>query len=127
MNFLLKGATFAQPSTLYIALFTSPPLVSGTGGIEVSLSSTGYARVPIQCNSSNWIGPDSNMLYQTVNDVVFNVPTGNWGTVTAIGLFTAPTGGDLYFIGNLATPRSVSAGEGAPKFAAGNLKFSPVR
>jgi hypothetical protein len=127
MNSLLKGTTFTPPSTLYIALYTTPPNISGTGGVEVSLSSTGYARVAVPSNSSNWVGPDSNMSYQTVNEVVFGVPVANWGTVTAVGLLTAAVGGELYFVGNLITPRTIGAGEGAPKFAAGNLKFSPVR
>lgn len=127
MNYLIRGATFTPPSSLYVALFTTPPTIDGTGGIEVSQSSTGYARVPVQSIAGNWSGPDANLLYSNVNDIVFGVPTGNWGTVTAIGMYSASTGGDLFFVANLTTARTIGNGEGAPKFAAGSFKFSPVR
>lgn len=127
MSALLKGTAFTPASTLYVALFTSAPTTAGTGGVEVSLSATGYSRVAVPCNSSNWSGPDAQLSYQNVNDIVFGAPVANWGTITAVGLYTAQTGGELYFVSNLVTPRTVSSGEGAPKFAVGSLKFSPVR
>ena len=126
MNNLLKNTTFTPPTTLYAALFTTSPNVSGTGGIEVSTSSTGYARVPIVSSSANWSGPDAALAYVTINETTFGVPTANWGTVVGVGFYSASTGGDLYFVSSLVTARTINSGEGAPKFVAGAIKINPA-
>lgn len=126
MNEILKSETFTKPTNLYIALFTTAPNASGTGGIEVSTSSSGYARIAVPRDSANWAGPDSSLSYTNINDIVFGTPIANWGTVTAVGVFTEQTGGDLLFVNSLTTSRTINNGEGAPRFVAGNLKFSPT-
>lgn len=124
LKHLLKGESWTPPTTVYMALFTTVPQLNGSGGVEVSKSGTGYARVAIQ-QSTGWSGPSgSNQEYSNTADIVFGVPTGNWGTVQGVGLYTSADGGDLLFTGYMATAKTVTAGDGAPKILAGQYRIS---
>lgn len=124
MKHILKGENFAPATTLYIGLFTTVPQLNGTGGIEVSTSGTSYQRVPI-IQGTGWVGPaGTNQEYSNAADLTYQVPTGNWGTIQGCGIFDAETGGNLYWVGYLATAKSVSSGDGAPKILAGQLRIS---
>lgn len=124
MNFLLKGEPWTPPATAYIALFTTVPQLDGTGGVEVSTTGTGYSRVAIT-QSNGWSGPSgTNQEYTNTADIVYNVPTGNWGTIVGVGIYDASTGGNLLFTGHLNTSKSVTSGDGAPKILAGQYRIS---
>ena len=127
MDFVLKGTAYQPPTTLYLALFTNgSPSLDGTGGTEVPInSSTNYARVPIQQGSSSWSAPSGvNMEYSNLQEIVFNVPgTASWGTITSVGLYDAPTGGNLMWLGSIGTSKSVSSGDGAPRVLINQLKI----
>lgn len=123
-DFALKGTTFTRPANgLWVALFTTTPALDGTGGVEVSTSGTGYGRVNIADNA--WTGPSgSNIEYSNTNDLTFGLPTANWGTIVSSGLYTAQTGGTLWYISSGTAPKTVNAGDGAPKILAGSYKIS---
>lgn len=93
-------------------------------GVEVSTSGTNYGRVQI-LNSNGWVGPaaGANREFSNASDLLFNVPSANWGTISGAVLFDAQTGGNLYYIAYLTTPKSVNAGDGAPKVLAGQLRI----
>lgn len=130
MGFLLNNVTWdlSAITSLYVALFTTVPALDGSGGVEVSTSSTGYARVAIARTappSAKWTGPSgSNREYSNIEDLQFAVPTANWGTITGCGLYTASTGGNLICVATLSTNKVVSLGDGAPKILAGQLRLS---
>lgn len=124
MGQLLKGQPYSAPSSLWVALYTTVPALTGSGGVEVSTSGTAYGRVQITAGSG-WTGPSgTHQEYSNTNDINYQVPTGNWGTITGIGLFDQENGGNPLWVGALASPKSVSNGDGAPKFLAGQLKIS---
>lgn len=124
MKEILKGDVFTPPTTLYVALFTTPPQLNGSGGTEVSRSGTSYARVAIAQNSG-WQGPSgTNQEYSNSQDIVFQVPTGNWGNIQAAGIYDAETDGNLYWVCYMMSTKSVENGDGAPKIPAGALKIS---
>lgn len=106
------------PATIYVALFTSAPTVSG-GGTEVAGGS--YARAAVTNNSANWpaavAGAKSN-----ANAVTFPQATALWGTVVAVGIFDALTGGNLLDFAALTTPRTVNVGD-TFSFPVGDLAF----
>jgi len=118
-------------STLYVALFTVTPGLSGTGGTEVSTTNTNYARVAISTADTpnhKWtLNPASPTYeYSNIEDITFPVPSSpgtNWGTITGAALFDAATGGNLYYVAALTTPKTVNAGDGAPKILAGQLRI----
>jgi len=123
-DLLLKGTAFTPPTALYVALMTTAPTLANTGGVEVSTSGTGYARVAIN-NSGGWNGPSGvNLEYSNANDITFGSPTANWGTIVAVSLYDAATGGNLIFSATLNASKTVSSGDGAPKILAGAARIS---
>lgn len=105
LNYLFNGAAFSI-GTLYVGLYTAAPTDAG-GGTEVS--GNGYARVAVTCNTTNFPTTNDGVIE---NGVTFNfpTPTGNWGTVTHIGLFDAATAGNLLAWAPLVTIRTITTG-----------------
>ena len=132
--FTLAGATAALgsgPTTLHVALFTTPS-TDVSGGTEVT--GTGYTRVPVPCNITNWAAtdsPDSTAATSsgtsgtTSNNVAitFGLPTSNWGTIPYFGIYTSSTAGTCIFQGPLSTPITVNSGDPTPSFPAGSLQI----
>ena len=125
VDHIFRAASFTKPTNLYIALFTSAPSDSG-GGTEVSGGS--YARQALNPSDTNWYatqggttGNSSGTGGATSNavDVVFPQATANWGTVVALAIFDAVTGGNLLFQGSLSVSKTINTGDQA-KLAAGD-------
>ena len=123
LDFLLKGTTFTSPANIYVALFTTAPALSGTGGNEISTGGTGYTRMPIAQNTG-WSYNSSTLTYSNAVDITFPTPTGNWGTIVAAALYDASTGGNLLLVSPLATPKTVSLGDSSPKILANQLQIT---
>lgn len=130
IDHIFRTGTFAKPSGLFVALFTTAPSDAG-GGTEVAAG--GYARVSAGVGDASWRAtqggngaPSSGTGGQTSNSVVitFPLPTANWGTVTHIGLFDAATGGNLLVWNPLTTPRPINNGDGNPQFLADALTIT---
>lgn len=125
LDFLLKNISWTPPASLWIALYTTVPALDGTGGVEVSTSGTNYSRLQISA-SGGWNGPGAGANREYVNsaDHTFNVPTANWGTIAGAVLHDAQTGGNMFFVAYLSTPKTVNNGDGAPKILAGQMRIS---
>jgi hypothetical protein len=119
-NHIFRASTFSKPTGLHVGLFTSATTDAG-GGTE--LSGNGYARAALAPSDSNWTltgGTISNASNQTIT---FPTPTGNWGTVTHFGIFTASTGGSLLFHGALTASKTVNQGD-TVTFPGGQLQIT---
>ena len=78
LNWLFNGGTFAQPSNLYVALFSVTPSVSTTG---TEATGSGYARITVACNTTNW--PTISGSTTTITNNVaqsFAQATGDWSS-----------------------------------------------
>ena len=119
LNLLFGSVAYSIPGTYYFSLFTSAPNDTG-GGTEVNTSGTGYARVSVTNNVTNFptITAPASMTNGTA--VNFPISTAAWGSVVAFGIHDAATAGNLLFWGDLTTARSVLTGD-TPRFAAGAL------
>lgn len=100
LDALLNNNTSAIPSNLYVALYTVAPADTG-GGTEVT--GGGYTR--ILCTFGTSGVPRTNSV-----KISFPVPSANWGTVLAFGLFDASTGGNLVAYADLSINREVGIG-----------------
>jgi len=128
VDHLFRSATFAKPAALWVALFTAPTSDAG-GAAEVA--GGGYARVNLPPLDTNWTatqggtgGVSSGTGGQTTNAVAitFPAPSADWGLVTHMAFFDAPTGGTpLPAWAPLTTPRDIKAGDPAPRFPAGAI------
>jgi hypothetical protein len=119
LDLLLGAVSYTVPTTVYIGLYTAAPTDAG-GGTEVSGGS--YARVAVTNNTTNFPtatgGSKSNGT-----SITFPTATADWGTVVAVGIFDASTGGNLLFWANLTTSKVVQNGDTA-QFASGSLTFT---
>lgn len=122
LDHLFRTALFTKPTELHIALYTVAPTDS-TAGTEVSGGS--YARVQRDPDDANWDAPTSgNGKTSNLAVVTFPAPTANWGTVVAVGILDAATGGNLIAYGALAATKVVNSGDSAPSFDPGDLSIS---
>jgi hypothetical protein len=97
----LGGTAYTQPSTIYVALYTSDP-TDADSGTEVTGGS--YARQSVAFAAASGGSKASNAT------VTFPTATANWGTVTHIGLRDASTAGNLLWSGALSSSASVTTG-----------------
>ena len=125
-----KGTAFTFPTTVYLALLTTNPTDdTGTALVEVSTSSTAYARQVI-VGSSGWStiapvsGGSGTSPEQMSNAAIitFPTPTANFGTVVGIALYDAATAGNLLYWASI-TSQSINTGVVA-SFAIGTLKIT---
>ena len=93
---------YTQPTTVYLALFTTDPTDAGTG-TEVSGGS--YAR-----QSISWNTPASGAVTNSA-DVTFPQATADYGVVSHIGIFDASTAGNLLYHGALSASKSVTTND----------------
>lgn len=116
------GALASAP-TIYVALFTTQPATDGTGGSEVSTTSTGYARVATAASDWNAATNANPAVVTNVNAITFPKATGSWGTITSFGLYDAATGGSYLGGGTITTQKSPTSGD-TPQYDAGQLSAS---
>lgn len=105
LNRVFNGAALSLPSTLYIGLFTAAPTDAG-GGTEVS--GNNYSRLAVPADSTNFPTATSGTI-QNALTLTFAIPSGNWGTVTHIGIFDAATAGNLLVWGALNQSRIITS------------------
>lgn len=98
------------PATYYLARFTTAPAINGAGGVEVAGGT--YARQAVTNNLSNFPAAtdDGTTTTKTLaNSFAYPVATTDEGTTKAIGLYDAPTGGNLHGYA-LVTDQAVPVG-----------------
>lgn len=133
---IFRGQAYAFPATLYVGLLTAAPTDSAAGTEVVTGATTNYARVGVACSLANWAGTQgagttvasSGSSGGTSNNaaITFGAPTAaasggvSWGSVQAVGIYDAPTGGNLLMYSTMPA-KTVNAGDSAPSFAIGAL------
>lgn len=106
-----RGASYTSPTNIYVSLHTADPTDAGTG-TEVSGGS--YARTAVT------MGAPTNGSGTNSADVQFPQATGDWGTVTHIGIWDATTSGNMLFHTPLDTSKNITTGD-VFKIASGSL------
>lgn len=129
IDLLFRAQSFSWPSSVYLALYTTVPTRSDTGGTECTGGS--YARVELPSTLSDISGTQgtgttsassgSSGRISNNNDLAFPAPTGDWGDVEGEGIRDAATLGNLLFINAFSLPKSVVSGGAAPTHATDSL------
>lgn len=112
---------FTLPDPTYAALFTSSPTADytpSTQGPAVEVTGTGYSRISM---ASKWnTAVDNNDLTNSskiTNSANLRWPgpsgtiSATWGLVTSIGIFDAPTAGNLLWFGPISLPVTLGSGD----------------
>lgn len=86
LNHVFRNTALTSPSAVYLALFTVAPTDAG-GGTEVS--GGGYARQAIT------FGAPSGGAIANTGAVAFTASGAAFGSVVAVGIFDASTGGNM--------------------------------
>lgn len=113
---LLLDHLIGNQATVYLGAFTAGPGETG-GGSEVTAPS--YARAAVPVNGTNW-PPASGGTKSNGSVIEFPTAAESWGTITHIGIFDAPVGGNLLVYGALNNGKAVGAGD-TPHLSAGAL------
>ena len=125
LNHVLRGVAFPSlAGSVYVALHTADPADTGAGA---EASGGSYARVAVTRGTGAWSAPSNASGAQRVTNsaaITFPAPTGNWGTITHVGIWDAATTGNLLYRGALTSSRVVNNGDQAPSFAIGALTVS---
>ena len=99
---------------------------SGTGGTEVSTSGTTYARIAVARGSGFTRASSSDVrTVENAATITFGVPSANWGQVTHVGIWDHLSNTtNLILEAQLQFAKTINNGDPAPKFNAGELKFT---
>lgn len=121
-------ATFNQAPVLYIGLLS---VLGNDAGGETELTGTGYARVAITANLTNFNNTQGNTTgassgtdgtSENAVEVAFATPgSGGWGTANAFGIYEAASGGSPIIKAALTVPNQTISEGAVVKFAAGQL------
>lgn len=129
LNWEAGTAMPTAPTTLYIALLTTMPTkADGTGLVEVSTTSTGYARLPI--TSAQWQAiatQGDNVTEKALSNIALtwtNSGGTNFGTVVGIAEYDAVTAGNLLRYATLSTGSQVINSGNVFSLPLGNLSRS---
>lgn len=116
VDFLFRGGAFSAPANLYIALYTTAPTDS-SGGTEVTGGN--YARQQLNPGASNWLSTQAttDATSTGTGGTTGNASTIAWnnvtwtGTVVAVGILDASSGGNLLFYKALSFSRTLASGD----------------
>lgn len=104
----------------YVGLF-----VAGGGSITSrEISASGYARVAVPADLSNWSTTGVAGQLINTNDIVFPQPLVDWPEAVIVGLFDAATAGNLWFYNELGRAKAFFADDDPPKIRAGELTYT---
>lgn len=123
LNAIFRGVTFPVLATMYIGLYkTNPSADDASDGVEHDY--TGYARVAVVCNTTNWKDPSTATQGQLSNLFKVVFPVANAVGSNATGFFAADalSGGNIWYW-NSMTSTPINQGE-QPLFDIAALIFT---
>ncbi len=91
LDHIFGGGDFARPATLYVGLCSS---ITDAGAITGEPSGSGYARVAVTNNATNWPAA-SGGAKSNGTAITFPKATGSWGTLSAAFISDAASGGNI--------------------------------
>jgi hypothetical protein len=105
LDLVYLNVAWSLGASLYFALYTVSPTDAG-GGTEVTGGS--YARVAKARGSTHFQRSGNQVTNKTL--VTFPTATAPWGTVVAVGVLDAASGGNLIAWAPLPQPRTIGTG-----------------
>jgi hypothetical protein len=103
------GNVFTPPATLYVALSTATP--SDTANTFVEPVGNGYARVSVPNTTSYWEAASAGVKTNAQPITFPAVTTLAWGTIVAVGVYDASSGGNQLAWGVLTASKTANVGD----------------
>lgn len=94
LNYFFRNQAVTQPTTLYLALYSTNPTDADTG---VELSGVDYERQEIAFNMPTQIGGKGTIVNSGIVD--FGIAGGAWGTVSHWAIHNHATAGEMLAYG----------------------------
>jgi hypothetical protein len=116
LDHVFGGTAYTAPTTLYVALYTVAPTDTG-GGTEVSGGAYARQTAAFTVSGTNPTTASNSAAIE------YPTATANYGTVVAVGVFDASSGGNLLAYANLDTSKVVSTGD-VFRFNTGDLDIT---
>lgn len=113
LDFVFSGGSFSQPGTKYLALYTVAPTDSTTG---TEVTGGGYARQTVTLTTS---GSDTT----NSGAVEYPTATAGYGTVVAVAILDASSGGNMLAYASLTSSKTIATGD-VFRIPAGDLDIS---
>ena len=110
LNQFWNAASYSFPGTLYAALWTSSLSASSTGSTSGECSYTGYARVAITANTTNFPTSAGGAAIQNATAITFGANAGSLQTATYFAILDASTTGNLLYWGSI-TSTAINPGD----------------
>ncbi len=117
LNAVFRNTPYSSPAKVYVALYTSDPTENDTG-TEVS----GHAYERLEVTFSAPVQGANAATIENASELGFPVASGEWGTISHVGIRDAAEAGNLLYYGSLDTPRTIQENDRL-KFLAGELKI----
>ncbi|BAQ89863.1 b-glycanase [uncultured Mediterranean phage uvMED] len=113
LDYVFSGGSFSQPGTKYLALYTVAPTDSSAG---TEVTGGGYVRQTVTLTTS---GSD------TTNSAAVEYPTATagYGTVVAVAVLDASSGGNMLAYASLTANKTIATGD-VFRVPAGDLDIS---
>lgn len=108
LNHNLGTSAFSSPSATFLGLFTGNPGDTNSGNYEIS--GNGYAREDI--NFTTATNGSATGPVTADGAIEFTASGGNWGTITHFAIFTAVTGGNMLYYGQLSDSNGKTVSDG---------------
>jgi|TARA_X000000950_G_scaffold268277_1_gene345625 hypothetical protein len=101
LDYVFSGGSFSQPGTKYLALYTVAPTDSSAG---TEVTGGGYVRQTVTLTTS---GSD------TTNSAAVEYPTATagYGTVVAVAVLDASSGGNMLAYASLTANKTIATGD----------------
>lgn len=115
VNHIFRDTAYSQPTSVYIALFTSNPGEDGSGAeVDPTGTWTDYERQDAAGGGTKVSGWDAPADGVTQNAKVITFPANNGSstiTVSHIGIYDASSAGNLLFYAPLVSSKSLLQGD----------------
>lgn len=118
LNNLFGNVAVTIPTNWFVS-----PLTAVTNAFLGTVTESSVARVSVVNNTTNF--PNATGTTQVIKSNATLIQTANFGsgaTIVGAGMYSASTGGTLWFAGSLGTSAPVTAGQPF-SFTAGNLQW----
>jgi hypothetical protein len=120
-NEIVDRATGKSPSVArYLALCTVAVSDTDTGSTITEPSGNNYARIATA--DTDWTS-SSGGAASNATQLISNTASGSWGTIVAVALCTASSGGTLIAYDSGITSKAIATGDAA-RFAIGEIDIS---
>jgi hypothetical protein len=105
LNAVYNAASYSSPATLYFALWTATLTSASTGATAGECSYTGYARVVVTANTTNFPASVAGSNIQNATAITWAANAGSLQTATFLAILDSATlgAGNIIMFGSIAS------------------------